>query len=147
MAVKARMLVSAMAIVAVAAGVSACSDNDDQSQRSSVSTAADQVSDDAAPASSSLSGAWQGNWQLAGAKHNAQLGVITEDPFLATIDIPGKCGATWREKSRDGAAIIVTTTVTYGQCADNNWKVSITHNTITAVDMSDPTSVANFTRH
>ncbi|GAC68194.1 hypothetical protein GS4_14_00230 [Gordonia soli NBRC 108243] len=105
---------------------------------------------DAAAAADGSSGVsasrWSGTWQSAGESLPATLTVITDRPMLATIDIPGRCGATWKESARRGGRPVVDATVTYGQCNDNQWLVSVNGSTLTAVDTANSGTTVRFTR-
>lgn len=136
-----------MLSIAATMGIAACGSSDtDASDTGASADASSVTSDFAVPTSSALSGAWSGTWQSVGETKTAQLGVVSDKPFLATIDIPGRCGATWKEKSRTSSRVIVTATVTYGDCSDNEWSLAITSTSITATDTADPETTAAFTR-
>ncbi|WLP91914.1 hypothetical protein [Gordonia sp. NB41Y] len=120
----------AMLLVAagMAGAVAACGSSDDGS------AAASESSSVAVPASGALSGQWRGDWQVDGKTTEAHLLVVGDDPFLATLDVQGACGATWTQKSRDGDTVTVDTTVTYGQCRSQPWTLTVGPTTITATD-------------
>lgn len=100
----------------------------------------------ASQASDSPEGRWSGTWQSNGDESDAALSIVTADPFLATIDVPGQCGATWKEKSREGSRIVVTAQVTYGGCTDGDWSVEIGDGSVAATDIADPGTRATFDR-
>lgn len=140
MSISPRAAVVLLTAVALSGVMSACGDGQD------ASTSASGASPSAAPTSSALVGSWSGTWQSVGMTKDARLGVVSDKPFLATIDVPGSCGATWKENSRTGSTVKVTATVTYGTCADNEWDLTITDQSITALDPNDPQTRAQFRR-
>ncbi|MFT4125684.1 MAG: hypothetical protein QM662_05585 [Gordonia sp. (in: high G+C Gram-positive bacteria)] len=134
-----RRLTVGSAALAITVGVAACGGGDDADTAAS--------SELTTPTSSALSGIWRGNWESVGDNLDAVLNIVGENPFVATIDIPGRCGATWDQQSRDGETVTVTAKVTYGQCSDSEWKVVLGAHSITATDTADPTTRAHFTRN
>ncbi|QTI68377.1 hypothetical protein [Gordonia polyisoprenivorans] len=143
MSVSRRIMAPLIAVVALSMGLSACGDDSTSTTVTAPTSSAGAID---TPTSSALSGAWTGTWTSVGETKSAQLGVVTDKPFLATIDIPGRCGATWKETSRDATHVVVTATVTYGQCSDNEWQLTVSDQSISAVDTSDPETRAQFRR-
>lgn len=119
------MLLVAMGVAGV---VAACGSDDGGSAVSSESSSV------AVPESGALSGQWRGDWRVDGKTSEAHLLVVGDDPFLATLDVQGACGATWTQKSRDGDTVTVDATVTYGQCTSQPWTLTVTDTAITATD-------------
>ncbi|MGV9672705.1 MULTISPECIES: hypothetical protein [unclassified Gordonia (in: high G+C Gram-positive bacteria)] len=122
---KRRWMSAVLLTAGLAIGVTACG-----------SDASEPVSGDSnsidVPASSALSGSWTGTWKAGGRSSEAHLGVVSDNPFLATVDVAGSCGATWKETSREGSTVTATSTVTYGNCPAGDWTITITDTSITA---------------
>lgn len=99
-----------------------------------------------AQAASSVAGRWVGTWRSGGDQRTATVNVVTADPLLATVDVSGQCSATWKEKSRDAARVLVGAQVTYGGCAENDWQIEIGDDSIEATDTTDPGTTMSFRR-
>lgn len=115
---------TSIVMVGLVVGVGACGTDTTEPAASST---------DENPTSSALSGSWTGTWTADGTSADAHLGVVTDTPFLATVDLPGRCGATWTEKSRQASTVVVTSTVTYGNCPAGDWTLTVGDTSITAV--------------
>lgn len=92
---------------------------------------------------------WAGTWQSAGDTQNATLQILSADPLTAVIDV-NRCGAEWTQQSRDTEAdgaqtIVVAAKVEYGDCSDNTWKLTVTDDSISGVDVNDPSTTVRFT--
>lgn len=98
------------------------------------------------PAQAGPIGDWTGSWASAGEELPASLNITVAQPLTATIDIPGRCGASWTEQSRAGNQILVRATVTYGNCADNTWSVRVDGDELSATDTEDADTTLSFTR-
>jgi hypothetical protein len=56
----------------------------------------------------------------------ATVHLISADPIVGTISIPGQCAANWNETHRISATNrLVSAHVASGPCGDNTWNVTI----------------------
>lgn len=65
-----------------------------------------------------------------------ELRISSDHPVRGTIAVDykssgGKCTATWEESTREYSTIYVDARVTSGDCGDNEWKLSVSGNTMT----------------
>ncbi|GAA1481435.1 hypothetical protein GCM10009624_18750 [Gordonia sinesedis] len=141
---RARRVTLAAAALGAVVTLSACG-GDDPVDAAAVSSPVPSESI-AAQAPSSAVGRWVGTWRSGGEQRTATINVVAADPLLATIDVSGGCSATWKEKSRDAARVLVGVQVTFGGCADNEWQVEIGDDSITATDTADPGTTVSFRR-
>lgn len=69
---------------------------------------------------------------------DARLIITNDNPIRGTIRVTFEsdsktCEAKWTESTREFGSVYVDAVVTSGDCFDNEWKVSVAGNTLTAV--------------
>jgi hypothetical protein len=90
---------------------------------------------------------WNGSWHSGGAGGPATVHLVSADPIVGTINIPGQCAANWNETQRISPTNrLVRAHVTSGQCGDNTWNVTIQPmSSLTGVDNVHPGTTFSFT--
>jgi hypothetical protein len=89
---------------------------------------------------------WTGTWHSGGAGGRATVHLVSADPIVGTIDIPGMCTADWKETQRISSTNrLVHAHVTSGPCGDNTWNVTFQPTTsMTGVDNVHPGTTFSF---
>lgn len=90
---------------------------------------------------------WNGSWHSGGAGGPATIHLVSADPIVGTINIPGMCAASWNETQRISPTNrLVRAHVTSGRCGDNTWNVTIQPMTsLTGVDNEHAGTTFSFT--
>lgn len=121
--------------------------NNPQFSEANPATAASPSSSAASPGpSSGFAANWAGTWQSDGAGGPATVHLVSVDPIVGSITVPGWCTADWQETQRISASSrLVHAHVTSGSCGDNTWAVTIQPNTsLTGVDHQHPGTTFSF---
>jgi hypothetical protein len=90
---------------------------------------------------------WNGSWHSGGAGGPATVHLVSADPIVGTINIPGQCAASWTETQRISATNrLVHAHVTSGPCGDNTWNVTFQPtSSLTGIDNVNPGTTFSFT--
>jgi hypothetical protein len=90
---------------------------------------------------------WNGSWHSGGAGGPATVHLVSADPIVGTINIPGACAANWNETQRISPTNrLVHAHVTSGPCGDNTWNVTFLPKTgLTGVDTLRADTTLSFT--
>jgi len=99
-----------------------------------------------ASADPSFAADWTGSWHSGGAGGQATVHLVSTDPIVGTITIPGMCTADWHETQRISPTTrLVGAHVTSGPCGDNTWNVTFSPTSLTGVDNAHPGTAFSFT--